>query len=76
MLYFYKDKVYVKPFENKIIEVEVKKDGNEYDVQATQRSVEINRNDLSELYSITIEEAYKIQNKNGNSKENKKDILL
>lgn len=61
MLYEYEGKVYVKPFDNKIVEVTIKKDTDGFDVQATKKVI-IDDNISSKLNSISIEEAYKILN--------------
>lgn len=62
MLYEYEGKVYVKPFDNKIVEVTVKKDvKNGFDVQATTNVI-IDDNIGAKLVSITTEEAYKLLN--------------
>lgn len=70
-LFRYKGKVYVRPFVNKIIEVivEKNKDGS-FNVKATNNKVELTKEVSNELYSIPIEEAYKMQNK-PTSKETK-----
>ena len=70
MLYIFNGKVYVKPFENKIVEVSITKKGEDYDVKATKPPLELNGEQLKELISITIEDAYKFQ-----SKEEKKKLL-
>jgi len=74
MLFRYKNKVYVRPFANKIVEVIISKNGNEYDIQPTDNKIEITPELNEELYSISNEEAYKLQNgskKEKNSRTNK-----
>lgn len=68
MLFRYNNKVYVRPFANKIIEVEVVKKGKDFDVKSTNKQVEITPEVDQNLYSVTIEEAYDMQN-NGFSKD-------
>ena len=63
MLFRYNNKVYVRPFANKLVEVIVSKIGNEYDVKPTNTKVEITSEVNEKLYSISLEEAYKMQNK-------------
>lgn len=63
MLYIYNEKIYVKPFDNKIVEVTITKKGDEYDVKAIKSPLELNTEQLSKLASISLEEAYKHQNK-------------
>jgi len=63
MLYIFNEKIYVKPFDNKIVEVTITKTGNEYDVKAIKAPVELNDMKLKELASISLEEAYKHQNR-------------
>ena len=62
MLYVYKGKIYVRPFDNKLVEVKVLKKGQTYDVKATDKTLEINDEIKSKLASISLEEAYKMQN--------------
>ena len=62
MLFRYNNKVYVRPFANKLVEVNVSKIGNEYDVKPTNTKLEITSEVNEGLYSISIEEAYNIQN--------------
>ena len=63
MLYIYNGKIYVKPFDNKIVEVTIAKKGNEYDVKAIKEPIELNEQELKKVASISIEEAYKHQNR-------------
>lgn len=62
MLYIYNDKIYVMPFEYKMIEVLVTKKGNEYNVEATEKEIEVTKDIKENLYSITVEKAYEMQN--------------
>ena len=63
MLYIYNGKIYVKPFDNKIVEVTISKKGNEYDVKAIAEPIELNPMELKKIVNISLEEAYKHQNK-------------
>ena len=63
MLFRYENKVYIKPFADRIIKVDITKKGKEYDVKATKDIVVITPEINNELYSISLEEAYKITNK-------------
>lgn len=59
MLYLYNGKIYVKPFVNKMVEVDIKKELNgEYNVIAT-KNVIVGDNFDSEITSISVENAYK-----------------
>lgn len=58
MLYEYNGKFYVKPFSNKLVEVEISKKGNEYDVKATKRVVEIRPEIRNKIVGISLREAY------------------
>lgn len=69
MLFRYENKIYVRPFANRIVEVEVSKKGNEYFVNPTKNKVELTNKVANEMYSITIEEAYVLQNQNSNAKK-------
>lgn len=80
MLYFFRDKIYVKPFDSKIVEVTVTKDENGYDVKALKAPLELTSSQLKELSSITLEDAYKYQNKGNKTlsekkSERKKDLF-
>lgn len=68
MLYLYNGKIYVKPFDHKMVEVNVTKKGNEYNVEATEKWVEINDKILGNTYSVTLEKAYEMQNKKDSKK--------
>lgn len=63
MLFRYENKVYIKPFADRIVKVDITKKGKEYDVKATKDIVVITPEINNELYSISLEEAYKITNK-------------
>lgn len=63
MLYMFRDKIYVKPFDNKIVEVSITKKNNEYDVKAEKSPLELTSKELKELVSITLENAYKYLHK-------------
>ena len=67
MLYVYKGKIYVKPYENKIVEVEISKIKDGYDAKATDRII-IEDNLVDKLQSISIEEAYKLLNTDSKKK--------
>lgn len=69
MLYIYENKIYVRPLENLLVEVVVTKKGNEYNVEATERKVEITNKVSDNLYSITLEKAYELQNTSKMSKK-------
>lgn len=60
MLYVYDGKVYVKPFDNKLVEVTVSKKGDNYNVEATKNKVEITQAIKEKMQTISVEEAYKI----------------
>lgn len=63
MLFEYNGKIYVKPFSNRLVEVEVSKSGNEYNVKATKRIVELTKEIKAKVSTISLEQAYKVQNK-------------
>lgn len=63
MLFEYNGKIYVKPFSNRLVEVEVSKPGNEYNVKATKKIVELTQQIKAKVSTISLEQAYKIQNK-------------
>ena len=64
MLYEYNGKVYVKPFSNKIVEVNVEKKAGEYNIKATNRTIALTSDIRKKTTEITLEEAYKKMNKN------------
>lgn len=67
MLYLYKGKIYVKPYENKIVEVEISKTKDGYDAKVT-KNVIVEDNLVNKLQSISIEEAYKLLNSESKKK--------
>jgi hypothetical protein len=67
MLYEYGGKIYVRPFSSKLVEVNIDKKGNEYNVKATNRNVNLTDEIRKKMVEITLEEAYKKINKNGKS---------
>lgn len=66
MLYIYDGKVYVRPFDSKLVEVKILKKGDEYDVTATEKTLEINESIRNALSEVIIEDAYNFQNKSKN----------
>lgn len=64
MLYEYNGKIYVRPFSNKIVEVNIEKKAGEYDVKSTNRTVDLTDSIRKKMTEITLEEAYKKTNKN------------
>lgn len=59
----YKNKIFVKPVEYKLVEVEVEKQGEGYDVKTIGKPIEITTEELRETRDISIEEAFKFQHK-------------
>lgn len=66
MLYLFNEKVYVKPFSNMIVEVEITKKNDEYDVKATNKKIELNEEQKDALVAIELAEAYKYLHKTKN----------
>lgn len=58
MLYEYNRKIYIKPFSNKMVEVEISKSENEYDVKPTKKFVEITPEIREKIVEISLENAY------------------
>lgn len=69
MLYRYNGKIYIKPFGDKLVEVNIHKKGKEYNVEPTDKIVIITSEISQELYTVPIEEAYKMVNRSSFSKE-------
>ncbi len=63
MLYEYNGKIYVKPFSGKMVEVEVFKEGKEYNVKATNKKIELTEEIKTKAIGIALEDAYKKQHK-------------
>jgi hypothetical protein len=76
MLYVYEGKVYIRPFDYKMVEVKVSKKGNEYNVEATEKEVELNQEIRNKTFEITIEKAYEMQNKGNKSSKFNLDSKL
>lgn len=64
MLLKYDNKLYIRPFGNKLVEVKINKKGKEYDIVPTDKKVEITSAIEGQLHSVTNEAAYEMQNKN------------
>lgn len=63
MLYEFNGKIYVKPFSNKIVEVEMSKNENEnFDIVPTTKIVYLTPEIKEKMVEVTNEEAYKILN--------------
>lgn len=58
MIYEYNKKFYVKPFSNKIVEVNVEKKNNEFDVQPTKKVVYLTPDIQKAMSEVTLQEAY------------------
>ena len=58
MIYEYNKKFYVKPFSNKIVEVNVEKKNNEFDVQPTKKVVYLTPDIQKVMSEVTLQEAY------------------
>ena len=63
MLYEYDGKTYIKPLVNKIVEVKVEKNGNDYDIKPTEGVTYLTDKIKKELVSITPKQAYERQTK-------------
>ncbi len=62
MLYIYQNKVYIRPISNELVEVNVKKD-KEFNVIPTSTKIELTNGISKKLSEISLDEAYKMQNK-------------
>lgn len=67
MIYEYNKKFYVKPFSNKIVEVNVEKKNNEFDVQPTKKVVYLTPDIQKAMSEVTLQEAYEKSGKIGKS---------
>jgi len=63
MLYEYNGKIYIKPFSNKIVEVEIAKKGNDYNVKPLKEVQRITPEIKEKIKEITLENAYKRMSK-------------
>lgn len=59
MLFEYDGKIYIKPLVNKIVEVEVSKKGNEYDIKPAKKMIYITEDIQKKMIPITKEDAVK-----------------
>jgi hypothetical protein len=75
MLYLFHKKIYIKPFDNKIVEVKIEKNKGEYNVIPTKSPLVLNAQDKKDLIQITLEDAYNNQNK-GKEKEEKENFTF
>ena len=69
MLYLYDNKIYIKPVEYKLIEVKISKKSNEYNVEPTKKTIEMTAEIRDKMSQITLENAYKMQNKTSKASE-------
>lgn len=67
MIYEYNKKFYVKPFSNKIVEVNVEKKNNEFDVQPTKKVLYLTSDIQKAMSEVTLQEAYEKSNRIGKS---------
>lgn len=58
MLYEYNGKIYIKPFSNKMVEVEITKNENGYDVKPTKKNVEVTPEIKEKIVEISLKDAY------------------
>lgn len=63
MLYIYENKIYVKPFSNKIVEVKISKKNNEFDLKPTKNIIEITEKVKSKMSEVSLEKAYELINR-------------
>lgn len=63
MLYEFNKKIYVKPFSNKLVEVEVSKNENGYDVEPTKKTLIITPEIKNKIIEVTLEQACKRSSK-------------
>lgn len=59
MLYEYNGKIYIKIYENKIVEVTIKKVADGYSVEPTDKVV-MEDNIIRKIQSISLEDAYNL----------------
>lgn len=59
MLYEYNNKIYIRPFSNKLVEVEVIKKDKDYVVKPTTKKVLITNEIKETMVEITLENAFK-----------------
>ena len=63
----YKNKIYVKPVEYKLVEVKVDKQGEEFDVKPIGKLIEMTPEELKRTREISVKEAYELQHKSAKS---------
>ena len=63
----YKNKIYVKPVEYKLVEVKVDKQGEGFDIKPIGKLMEITAEELKETREISVQEAYEHQHKSTKS---------
>ena len=64
MLYEFNGKIYIKPFSNRLVEVEIiKDDEGEYTAKVTNKIISITSKMKNKISSITLKDAYKKINK-------------
>lgn len=63
MIYEFNGKFYVRPFSNKLVEVEITKKDGEFDVKATPKEIMLNNEIQSKMAEVTLEYAYEKLNR-------------
>jgi len=58
MLYQYNGKIYVKPFSNKMVEVEITKIEGGYNIKPTKKTVELTPEIKEKIVEISLKDAY------------------
>lgn len=69
MLYEFRGKIYIKPFSNKLVEVNIVRNPDDYDIELTNKKIEITPQIEKEIAGISLENAY------NRFKKNKKKVL-
>lgn len=59
MLYEYNNKIYVRPFSNKLVEVDILKKDKEFVVKPTTKIIVITKEVKETMLEITLENAFK-----------------
>lgn len=62
MLYTDREKIFIKPLDNKVSEVKITKKGKEYDIKPIGTLKELSPKELKGLISLNLEKAYELQN--------------
>lgn len=68
MLYIYKNKIHIRPYANKMAEVEIEKKDNDYNIKVVGELVGLDDKEMKKIVPIDIHNAYEYVEKSKGKK--------